>query len=147
VRAVIDTHIPIVYQWKIAPGRRHRVAAASNGRSRTCSRARGVGGKEIRDGSRASRSGDAVRFSGRRRGRLLLLAASIGEPVARSSVRHDTRRRSRRPCAIQSGAWGDHAHGEVCSKGYGDTMRDLRQSRVKSDRFDELSKIGSGLRS
>jgi quercetin 2,3-dioxygenase len=91
VRAVIDTHIPIVYQdWKIAPGadvtvslprEQQALAYAFEGSVRV-----GNEGKEIRDGQLALFGpGDAVRFRGvEGGGRLLLLAGvPVGEPVAR----------------------------------------------------------------
>jgi redox-sensitive bicupin YhaK (pirin superfamily) len=91
VRAVIDTHIPIVYQdWKIAPGadvtvslprEQRALAYVFEGAVRV-----GNEGKEIRDGQLALLGpGDAVRFRGvEGGGRLLLLAGvPIGEPVAR----------------------------------------------------------------
>ena len=90
-RAVIDTHIPIVYQdWKIGPGadvtvalprEQHALAYVFQG-----SALAGNEGREIRDGQLALFGpGDAVRFRGAAgAGRLLLLAGvPIGEPVAR----------------------------------------------------------------
>jgi quercetin 2,3-dioxygenase len=91
VRAVIDTHIPIVYQdWKIAAGadvtvalprEQHALAYVFEGSVLVGNEA-----KEIRDGQLALLGpGDAVRFRGAEGGgRLLLLAGvPIGEPVAR----------------------------------------------------------------
>jgi redox-sensitive bicupin YhaK (pirin superfamily) len=91
VRAVIDTHIPIVYQdWKIAaaadvtvplPREQQALAYVFEG-----SVLLGNEGKEIRDGQLALLgAGDAVRFRGAPGGgRLLLLAGvPIAEPVAR----------------------------------------------------------------
>jgi len=90
-RAVIDTHIPIVYQdWKIAPGADVTVSLPGEQRALAYvfegSVRVGGEGKEIRDGQLALLGpGDAVRFRGTPgAGRLLLLAGvPIGEPVAR----------------------------------------------------------------
>jgi redox-sensitive bicupin YhaK (pirin superfamily) len=91
VRAVIDTHIPIVYQdWTIGAGadvtvslprEQQALAYVFEGAVRV-----GNEGKEIRDGQLALLGpGGAVRFRGvEGGGRLLLLAGiPIGEPVAR----------------------------------------------------------------
>src|SRR5712664_274283 len=91
VRAVIDTHIPIVYQdWKIAAGADVTVALPREQQALAYvfegSVLVGNEGKEIRDGQLALLGpGDAVRFRGTPgAGRLLLLAGvPIGEPVAR----------------------------------------------------------------
>src|SRR5437667_135732 len=90
-RAVIDTHIPIVYQdWTIEPGADVTVALPREQQAMAYvfqgSVLIGNGGKEIRDGQLALLGeGDAVRFRGAPgAGRLLLLAGvPIGEPVAR----------------------------------------------------------------
>ncbi len=91
VRAVIDTHIPIVYQdWKIAAGADVTVALPREQQALAYvfegSVLVGNERKEIRDGQLALLGpGDAVRFRGvEGGGRLLLLAGvPIGEPVAR----------------------------------------------------------------
>jgi redox-sensitive bicupin YhaK (pirin superfamily) len=90
-RAVIDTHIPIVYQdWAIEDGadvtvalprEQHALAYVFQGAALV-----GNAGREVRDGQLALLgSGDDVRFRGAPGGgRLLLLAGvPIGEPVAR----------------------------------------------------------------
>ena len=90
-RAVIDTHIPIVYQdWTIESGADVTVALPREQQALAYlfegSVLVGNGGKEIRDGQLALLGeGDAVRFRGvPGAGRLLLLAGvPIGEPVAR----------------------------------------------------------------
>lgn len=91
VHAVIDTHIPIVYQdWILDEGvdvsvplarEQHAMAYVFSG-----SVLAGNEGREIRDGQLALLgAGDAVRFRGvSGGGRLLLLAgAAVAEPVAR----------------------------------------------------------------
>jgi redox-sensitive bicupin YhaK (pirin superfamily) len=90
-RAVIDTHIPIVYQdWTIDAGADLTVALAREQHALVYvfqgSVLVGNEGREIRDGQLALLgSGDAVRFRGAPgAGRLLLLAGvPIAEPVAR----------------------------------------------------------------
>ncbi len=90
-RAVIDTHIPIVYQdWTIESGADITVALPREQQALAYvfqgSVQVGNEGKEIRDGQLALFGpGDAVRFRGvEGGGRLLLLAGvPIGEPVAR----------------------------------------------------------------
>ena len=89
--AVIDTHIPIVYQdWTIESGADLSVALSREQRAMAYvfqgAVLVGNEGKEIRDGQLALLGpGDAVRFRGASGGgRLLLLAGvPIGEPVAR----------------------------------------------------------------
>ena len=91
VRAVIDTHIPIVYQdWTIDSGADVTVPLAREEQAMAYlfqgSVIVGSEGREVRDGQLALLgAGDAVRFRGAAGGgRLLLLAgAPIGEPVAR----------------------------------------------------------------
>ncbi|HEY6241415.1 MAG TPA: pirin family protein [Burkholderiales bacterium] len=90
-RAVIDTHIPLVYQdWKIAAGADVTVALPREQQALAYvfegSVLVGNEGKEIRDGQLAVLgTGDVVRFRGAPgAGRLLLLAGvPIAEPVAR----------------------------------------------------------------
>jgi hypothetical protein len=91
VRAVIDTHIPIVYQdWTVDAGADATVALARDQQAMAYvfqgSVLAGNDGKEIRDGQLAIfGAGDSVRFRGAEGGgRLLLLAGvPIREPVAR----------------------------------------------------------------
>jgi hypothetical protein len=91
VRAVIDTHIPIVYQdWTIDSGADVSVAVA-RGQDAMAYVFQGsvlVGneGREVRDGQLALlAAGDAVRFRGAEGGGRLLLLAGVPtrEPVAR----------------------------------------------------------------
>ncbi len=89
VRAVIDTHIPIVYQdWKIAPGADVTVSLPREQQALAYvfEGSVWVGGKEIRDGQLALLGpGDAVRFRGvEGGGRLLLLAGVPFSPAFRS---------------------------------------------------------------
>jgi redox-sensitive bicupin YhaK (pirin superfamily) len=89
--ALIDTHIPIVYQdWTIEPGADVTVALSREQQAMAYvfqgAVLVGNEGKEIRDGQLALLgTGDAVRFRGTPgAGRLLLLAGvPIAEPVAR----------------------------------------------------------------
>ena len=89
--AVIDTHIPIVYQdWTVEPGADVTVALSREQQAMAYvfqgAVLVGNEGKEIRDGQLALLGpGDAVRFRGASGGaRLLLLAGvPIAEPVAR----------------------------------------------------------------
>ncbi len=91
VRAVIDTHTPIVYQdWTIESGADVSVALSREQQAMAYvfqgAVLVGNEGKEIRDGQLALLgAGDAVRFRGAAgAGRLLLLAGvPIAEPVAR----------------------------------------------------------------
>jgi len=94
VRAVIDTHTPIVYQdWTLDAGADVRVTLVHGERALVYvfegSARIGDAAQEIRDGQMALLGdGDVVRLRGPERGgdhgRLLLLAgAPIGEPVAR----------------------------------------------------------------
>jgi redox-sensitive bicupin YhaK (pirin superfamily) len=90
VRAVIDTHTPIVFQdWILEPGG-HASVALEHGETALVyvfeGAARvGDGGKELRDGQLAILgAGDSVRLRAVEPARLLLLAGTpIGEPVAR----------------------------------------------------------------
>ena len=92
VRAVIDTHTPIVYQdWSLAPGANvtTRLPRDHSGLVYVFEGAALVGekGTEIKDGQMALLgAGDAIRLraSTGKSGRLLLLAGvPLGEPVAR----------------------------------------------------------------
>jgi redox-sensitive bicupin YhaK (pirin superfamily) len=91
VRAVIDTHIPIVYQdWTIDAGADVSVALAREQQAMAYvfggSVLVGDEGREVRDGQLALLgAGDVVRFRGAEGGgRLLLLAGvPVREPVAR----------------------------------------------------------------
>jgi redox-sensitive bicupin YhaK (pirin superfamily) len=91
VRAVIDTHIPIVYQdWTIDAGSDVSVAVAREQEAMAYvfqgSVLVGNEGREVRDGQLALlAAGDAVRFRGAEGGGRLLLLAGVPtrEPVAR----------------------------------------------------------------
>jgi hypothetical protein len=91
VRAVIDTHTPIVYQdWSLAPDGDVTVAVPRDHQALVYVFEGGVlvgdGGREVADGQMALLgAGDSVRLRGRDGGgRLLLLAGvPLSEPIAR----------------------------------------------------------------
>jgi redox-sensitive bicupin YhaK (pirin superfamily) len=89
VKAVIDTHTPVIYQdWTLDPGADvvTTVPADHNAIAFVFEGSVGIAGQEIKDGQLAVLDeGDSVRFQGSARGgRLLLLAGvPLGEDVAR----------------------------------------------------------------
>jgi redox-sensitive bicupin YhaK (pirin superfamily) len=88
VRAVIETHTPIVYQdWTLDPGGEVAIAIASGHRAMVYAfqGAIDIGGRPVRDGQLAVLGdGDVVRLGSASGGRVLLLAGvPHREPVAR----------------------------------------------------------------